>query len=273
MRSAFRITDNPLSTQGCSCGSSFAPKEFDQGSSNKKKEEKQGDQENTGSDERSSGGGRGPAILAVSMVTMIKDFFTYRPNLDDDPIKNKVKQAMLYRNRHQFDKALEILEELLKEVTRIGEEWPITRVHYELGYTYYLQGDIEKADEKFRLTIGRFVSHLSGFTIHSFRLIQLHGRTDTSPEFIGISLKLADIFARRGDLENAEIGYRHCVGKQMTTMEEHLKSYFVSKGAMQEMMHKVETYGPKYSDPLALFGMCLEQFAHFLASLLPARSN
>jgi len=26
MRSAFRITDNPLSTQGCSCGASFAPK-------------------------------------------------------------------------------------------------------------------------------------------------------------------------------------------------------------------------------------------------------
>uniref|UniRef100_A0A915EMQ7 Iron-sulfur cluster assembly 2 homolog, mitochondrial n=1 Tax=Ditylenchus dipsaci TaxID=166011 RepID=A0A915EMQ7_9BILA len=26
MRSAFRITENPLSTQGCSCGASFAPK-------------------------------------------------------------------------------------------------------------------------------------------------------------------------------------------------------------------------------------------------------
>lgn len=28
MRSAFRITDNPLATGGCSCGASFAPKDF-----------------------------------------------------------------------------------------------------------------------------------------------------------------------------------------------------------------------------------------------------
>jgi hypothetical protein len=97
-------------------------------------------------------------------------------------------------------------------------------------------------------------------------MIQLHGKTDNSPEFIGISLKLADIFARRGDIKNAEIGYRHCVTKQMKVMEEHLKSYFISKGAVQEEFHKVETFGPKYSDPLALFGMCLEQFAHFLVS-------
>jgi hypothetical protein len=97
-------------------------------------------------------------------------------------------------------------------------------------------------------------------------MIQLHGKTDNSPEFIGISLKLADIFARRGNIEDAEVGYRHCVSKQMVAMEEHLKSYFISKGAMQEQFHKVETFGPRYTDPMALFGMCLEQFAHFLVN-------
>ena len=37
---------------------------------------------------------------------------------------------------------------------------------------------------------------------------------------MGISLKLADIFARRGDLTNAEIGYRHCISKQMKVMDD-----------------------------------------------------
>jgi TolA-binding protein len=154
MRSAFRITDNPLSTQGCSCGSSFAPKEF--GSSGDNEDSgKQDDQKKK--DSKGDGKSNGPAgtIFAASLATMIKDFFTYRPNLDEDPTKNKVKQAMLYRNRRNFDKALEILEDLLKEVTEIGEEWPITRVQYELAYTYYLSDNLDKADEKFRLVIAR----------------------------------------------------------------------------------------------------------------------
>lgn len=138
MRSAFRITDNPLSTQGCSCGSSFAPKEFGQESS-REENEKQEDRKKTGSKDGGRSNGPAGTIFAVSLATMIKDFFTYRPNLDEDPIKNKVKQAMLYRNRRHFDKALEILEDLLKEVIELGEDWPITRVHYELAYTYYLR--------------------------------------------------------------------------------------------------------------------------------------
>jgi hypothetical protein len=69
-------------------------------------------------------------------------------------------------------------------------------------------------------------------------------------------------------LENAEIGYRHCVSKQMVNMEESSKKYFVSKGAMQENMYKAEQFGPAYTDPVALFGMCLEQLSHFLVSFL-----
>ena len=72
----------------------------------------------------------------------------------------------------------------------------------------------------------------------------MHDKTDSSPEFIGISLKLSEIFARRGDLANAEIGFRHCVSKQMRVMDEHMKSYYVSKGAHMEEYHKVERFGP-----------------------------
>lgn len=47
-------------------------------------------------------------------------------------------------------------------------------------------------------------------------------------------------------------------------MEEHLKKYVVAEGALAEHRHQVEAHGAAYTDPIALFGMCLEQYAHFL---------
>lgn len=48
-----------------------------------------------------------------------------------------------------------------------------------------------------------------------YRLVTLHGKRDNDPEFIGVSLKLADIFAQKGQLDDAETGFSHCVRKQM----------------------------------------------------------
>lgn len=44
--------------------------------------------------------------------------------------------------------------------------------------------------------------------------MDLHGKKESSPEFIEVSLKLSDIFAQKGDLEGAEAGYMHCVTRQ-----------------------------------------------------------
>lgn len=77
-------------------------------------------------------------------------------------------------------------------------------------------------------------------------------------------MKLADIFAQKGDIENAEIGFKHCVSKQMIVMEEHMKKYLVSKGAYLQDIYPVDNYGAVYTDPIALFGMTLEAYAHFM---------
>jgi tetratricopeptide (TPR) repeat protein len=152
MRSAFRITDNPLSTQGCSCGVSFAPKEFDD------QKEKSSNDESKHDDKKKGGGSTSTKpLLAITLVGMIKNFFTFRPDLDDHPIKNKIKQAMLFRNRGEYDQALLILEELLEQVKAEKDEILITRAHYEIAYTYFMQDNLDKAEEFFRIVISRLV--------------------------------------------------------------------------------------------------------------------
>uniref|UniRef100_A0A1I7ZNJ1 TPR_REGION domain-containing protein n=1 Tax=Steinernema glaseri TaxID=37863 RepID=A0A1I7ZNJ1_9BILA len=193
----------------------------------------------------------GKPLLGFSVMVTLKDFFNIDPvKLDNDPLKDKVKKSWLERKHRQYDKAVEILSEALHEAIDRKEELPITRVYDELANTYYEKGDLDQADEYFRLVINR--------------LVHLHGKRDSDPEFIGISLKLADIYAQKGLLENSEKGYKHCVGKQMKVVEDNMKNFLVAQGALVEERHLVESHGAKYTDPLALFGMALEAYSHFL---------
>uniref|UniRef100_A0A1I7S956 TPR_REGION domain-containing protein n=1 Tax=Bursaphelenchus xylophilus TaxID=6326 RepID=A0A1I7S956_BURXY len=191
-------------------------------------------------------------LLALSVVGAIKEvLFHDTVKLDDDPIKDKIKQSWLQRKYKNFDEAIRILEEVLEEVKAKGDNSiEVTRVLDELANTYYFKGDWDQALGHFKLVVQR--------------LIQLHQKNESSPEFIGISLKMAEILANQGDLENAEIGYRHCITKQMAAMDNHLNKYFISKGALIESPYKIEDFGQEYSDPIILFAMCLQQFAHFI---------
>ena len=161
-----------------------------------------------------------------------------------------------------------IFQNALPEAEQRGDPLIYTRFLDELANTYHEMGDLENAEKCFRDVIQRLSPSWVSIQLINFeliyRLVRMHGKNDSSPEFIGISLKMADIFARKGDLDNAETGYKHCVSRQLQVMEAHLKNFLVSKGAAMQEIHLVEAHGPKYSDPIALFGMCLEFFAHFL---------
>jgi len=170
--------------------------------------------------------------------------------LDKDPLKDKIKQAMLCRRRRNLQEAVDILLEALKEAQELKNDLAVTRVYVELAELYLQMNNLDEADRLYRDIV--------------HRLIQLHGKTETSPEFITQSLKLAEIYARRGELEKAEIGYKHCVSKQMLNMENHMKNYLIAKGANYQDRHPVENYRDKYTDPIALFAWALEDYAHFL---------
>ncbi|CAE46690.1 TPR_REGION domain-containing protein [Caenorhabditis elegans] len=214
-----------------------------------------------GSGGKTNGGGRwsygksaatgGTTVLALSWMTTIKDVLGIeKVQLDADPLKEKVKQSWLYRKRRQYDDAIQVLQLALEEAEERKEDMPITRVYDEMANTFYEKMNLDEADKYFRIVIQR--------------LVQLHGKKDFDPEFIGVSLKLADILAHRGDLESAESGFKHCVRRQMKVMEEHMKKFSVAHGALVEDRHTVDTFGPMYTDPIALFGMTLEAYANFL---------
>uniref|UniRef100_A0A914C3E5 Uncharacterized protein n=1 Tax=Acrobeloides nanus TaxID=290746 RepID=A0A914C3E5_9BILA len=193
------------------------------------------------------------ASMGVSIFAAVMDMFGIKKiQLDDDPLKDKIKQARVSRKLKQYENAIGILHESLIEASNRKDD-PDSAVTYvldELANTYYEKGDIEEADKNFREVLKR--------------LVQLHGKKDSDPEFIGISLKLADLFAQKGEFDNADIGFRHCITKQMHVMEDHLQKFHVNKGAWTQEINIIEAHGRVYTDPIALFGMCLELYAHFL---------
>lgn len=190
-------------------------------------------------------------LLGFSVITTVKDVFGYKPfSTDHQEIEQKVKEGWLARKARRYSEAVKLFKEALEMTTAENNPLFISRIYNELANTYYQMGELDEAEELFRIII--------------HRLLELHGKHESDAAFIEVSLKLSDIFAQKGDLDAAEAGYHHCVTRQMKVLEEHLRKYLVSHGAKVSGEHPVEIHGEIYTDPLALFGMCLEQYALFL---------
>ncbi|EJW84626.1 hypothetical protein WUBG_04465 [Wuchereria bancrofti] len=191
-------------------------------------------------------------LLGFSMITTFKDLFGTPPfQLDKDPLKHKIKEAWLYRKEHNYDQAVMVLEEAMQIATGRNNELIVSRIIDELANTYYEMGKLDEAEQAFRDLLQR--------------LMILHTKKDYDPEFIDVSLKLSDIFAQKGKLDDAEIGYKHCVARQMKVVEKHMAKYSINYGGSYDIPQVVNQYGAVFTDPLALYGLCLEQYAHFIA--------
>ncbi|VDK74437.1 unnamed protein product [Litomosoides sigmodontis] len=190
-------------------------------------------------------------LLGFSLMTTFKDLLGTPPfELDKDPLKHKIKMAWLYRKQHKYDQAVMVLEEAMQIAPERNNELIVSRVIDELANTYYEMGKLDEAEQAFRSLLQR--------------LINLHKKQDNDPEFIDVSLKLSDIFAQKGKLDDAEIGYKHCTARQMKVVEKHMAKYSINYSGSYDIPQVINQYGAVFTDPLALYGLCLEQYAHFI---------
>uniref|UniRef100_A0A0K0G1G0 TPR_REGION domain-containing protein n=1 Tax=Strongyloides venezuelensis TaxID=75913 RepID=A0A0K0G1G0_STRVS len=209
------------------------------------------DYKNKEDSRRNNGKHCGNIFLLASIWVTIKDYFSIeKVPIKDDPFRKLVKKAWFCTRDKKFEEAIQILEDVLKIAIESKNEEVITRVYSELGDTYYKMGDNDKAEEYYRAILQRY--------------IEIHKYKDFHPAFITTSIKLATVFANKGNLDSAEMGMKHCIKKQMKVVDEHLKKHIISHGAYQEVSNVVDTRSFEFTDPLALFGYALNTYAHFI---------
>uniref|UniRef100_A0A0N4ZB98 TPR_REGION domain-containing protein n=1 Tax=Parastrongyloides trichosuri TaxID=131310 RepID=A0A0N4ZB98_PARTI len=170
-------------------------------------------------------------LYAGSLIFAIKDFFGIEKlRLDDDPLKDMVKQAWLYTKYEDYNKAITILHHALKIAYEQKNDIVMTRIYLEMADVFAASEEKNGAENLYKLVLQRLT------TVHNF--------SNSHPSFITTSIKLASILAAKGNIRDADIGFKHCIKKQKENVMEQEKD---------------ETNNIK-----ALYGYALNAYAHFL---------
>lgn len=95
-------------------------------------------------------------LFAASLFVAVKDWLGFSSiKLDDDPLKDKIKQSWLNRKYKKFDEAIKILHDAIPEAQERKDPLVLTRIFDEMANTFYEMGDLDNAERCFRDVIQR----------------------------------------------------------------------------------------------------------------------
>ncbi|CAK9817031.1 Tetratricopeptide repeat protein 19 homolog, mitochondrial [Anthophora plagiata] len=140
-----------------------------------------------------------------------------------------IKRSILLIQKEEFLKAEQMLHIALRQAQTLQHYDGITYVYDVMANLAYNTDDFKKAEKLFLSVLKRLVAK---------------GIPENNLAIIHISLKIADICDKKGDIEKAETGYKFCL--------EHLQSYL--------------TKDSENKDVLQLLGLNLEKYASMLFS-------
>lgn len=133
---------------------------------------------------------------------------------------------MVYCREQQFDEALAVLHEALHKCEETKNENGITYCLDMMANIYYFVGRYDEAEQTFASVIQRILSSKDNVDGVS---------PEKSPAMVELSLKLADVYAMKGEDEKAISGFEFCVATQKANVEreiaEHNRKYVKRVGA------------------------------------------
>ncbi|XP_003707054.3 tetratricopeptide repeat domain 19 [Megachile rotundata] len=163
-------------------------------------------------------------FFILSSNFLFKLFKSEEEKDDVEELKMTIKRSILLIQKQEFEKAEQMLHVALMQAQTLQHYDGITYVYDVMANLAYDTNNLDKAEKLFVSVLQRLMS--KGVPEHDLAIIH-------------ISLKIADIYSKRGDLEKAEKGYRFCFDR----LKNHLSENSENQDALQLLSISLELFG------------------------------
>ncbi|XP_076752662.1 tetratricopeptide repeat domain 19 isoform X1 [Xylocopa sonorina] len=166
-----------------------------------------------------------PRTKVLISGSFLFNLFSPKEEKDDtEELKMTIKRSILLIQKQEFQKAEQMLHLALRQAQTLQHYDGITYVYDVLANLAYEIADFKKAEKLFKSVLKRLIAK---------------GVPQDDLAVIHISLKIADIYDKSGDIEKADDGYKFCLHH----LQNHLVKDNENKDVLQLLGLNLEKYG------------------------------